>query len=228
MWCIISTFSGLCKFYQKPVAKIAKRLGYSESNILILEGKELELQKKYPSVYQSLLTCSQNKDKRTYLEYAKDLVSAWTFEDYLVEKFRLLGEDLRLAGADKERKILVNAKTSSSSDTVYVYDNYRLKVEIVNDYTGFWYKAKKIHLRNHKYEHLKQENSVLVGVDTVNKKYIIIDFSLPNLNIKKIEAHKPFGGKQASEIDLESISFKDFQAVNIAQDLKQIIKNRKG
>lgn len=64
--------------------KKAKDLNYSESNTLILAGDEQTLKTKYPVVYANLLSYGHNKDGRTYMEYAQDLVASWIFEDDLM------------------------------------------------------------------------------------------------------------------------------------------------
>ena len=85
----------------------AKELGYKEENILILKGQENELKSQYSECYDNIQSCRHNRDTRTPMEYAQDLVASWIFEDYIVKKIQenpLL--EILLAGADKKREIL--------------------------------------------------------------------------------------------------------------------------
>ena len=112
------TYKELSNFFEMRLELLAKKLNYSESNILVLEGNEEELKNLYPDVYANILSCVHNRDGRSPMEYARDLVSSWIFEDYMVQKFNSLGYKLYLSGKDKERVILSHSRVGSDSDVI--------------------------------------------------------------------------------------------------------------
>ena len=101
---------------------IAKSLNYPESSITVLQGNLVGLKAKFPQIHSNLLSCRHNKDKRTPLEYGKDLVASWFFEDYLMEELTNAGLSIAASGADKDREILPNLIVLSSSDCEVTYN----------------------------------------------------------------------------------------------------------
>ena len=211
-------YCGLTKFFNESLVDIAKQLNYSNSNIIILEGKEIELKNNYPDVYKNILTCVHNRDNRTPFEYARDLVSSWVFEDYLISLLNENGLSTRHAGNDKKRVILSSRNIGSESDTILTFNSKDYHVEIVNDYTGFWKKTGKLHLRDSKYEKLKQENSHLLAFSIKDKLFAIIHIGNEN-DTKFIAFHWPFH-KPAYEIKLSN-KFVEFTPENLVKCLKE-------
>lgn len=220
------TYRELSKFFAMPLENLAKKLNYSESNILILEGNEEKLKTLYPDVYQNILSCVHNRDGRTPMEYARDLVSSWIFEDYMVQKFNSLGYNLYLSGRDKERVILSHSKVGSDSDVIFEYDNDKLNIEIMNDYSNYWEKHNTLDLRDNKFKKLLQTKSVLLAVSLINKKYSIITIN-KELEYRYIPSHQPYGGKPAYQIDLSCIEFYNFKIFDIIEKLKEVMKRKK-
>lgn len=73
--------------------------------------------------------------------------------------------DIQLSGADRTRVILPNRKTSATSDYLIRTNNgYEITMELVNDYTGFWYRNHKLHLRDNKYLQLQRNHSLLLAI----------------------------------------------------------------
>lgn len=220
------TYQELSKFFKMPLENLAKKLNYSESNILVLEGNEEKLKTLYPNVYENILSCMHNRDNRSPIEYARDLVSSWIFEDYMVRKFNSLGYDLYLSGKDKERVILANSKVGSDCDVIFEYDNFKLNVEIMNDYSNYWEKYNTLDLRDNKFNKLLKTNSILLAISLINRTYSLISIN-ESLDYKYIPCHQPYGGKPAYQINLKSIKFYNFKIVDIIEDLKKIIKSKK-
>lgn len=204
----------LTNFFNRNLENFAaKSLHYSEELILILQMNETRLKNEYPDVWENIISCVANMDERSPMEYARDVVSSWIFEDYFVKKVNSLkipNLKIELSGGDKERKFLNSKKVSSSADTKIYYNGQSCKVEIVNDYTGYWKKTKMLHLRNHKFESLKKEHALLLGVDIVNKKYVLLDVNDENISTVHIDSHKAYGGKEAEQINLSDNDFHKF------------------
>ena len=199
----MGTYAALCKYYDKPLWEIARDLEYASSNIHILKGEESIIKEKYPDVYHNLLSCTHNKDKRTVIEYAQDLVASWIFEDTLILDLQNIGLKIERAGADRNRKILPNSKVSAASDTKVFVNQKEIHLEIMCDYTGFWAREKKADLRDDKYASLKNEEALFLGFDIRNKQYLLIDFTQP-VEAMYVPSHFPYGGKPAYSIKLKN------------------------
>lgn len=211
----MGAYEGLTRFFHGDLCDLAARLEYSAENLCVLRGDAAELQRRFPETYENILSCEHNKDKRNPLEYAKDIVASWLFEDYLVAKVRREGRCLRLVGGDRERKLLPNSRVSSSSDCVYGTGKQELSVEIMNSYTSFWQTNRCLHLRDHKYQQLCRERGALLCIDTQNCSYGIVDFTQEKPPAKYIESHRPYGGKSAYELSLLSVTFCQFLVRNV-------------
>lgn len=128
------------------------------------------------------------RDKRTSLEYACDLIVGWLIEDCTVEILNKLGYNTSLNSADKHRKILLSP-TADSDLKVYL-DGKDILIEQVNDFTGYWKKTLHVPLRDNKYNNLKNENSLLFGIDYVNELFFILN--VPETEANYIPYHRPF------------------------------------
>jgi hypothetical protein len=199
----------------------AKKLNYPEENLLVLEGKEEEMYKKFPEIKIHLNSCLHNRDKRSMFEYAEDLVYSWLMEDYLfdhLKKYFILVH----SGGDKERKIKPCIRITSESDFKIEYNGEKVALEISNDYTGLFYNRKICNLRDNKFLKLKENTNLtlMLGIDIINRYFFIInlqDFS----EFKKIDSHYPFGGKPAYELDLKNVNFYPFNIEEIAVEIKR-------
>lgn len=213
------------KFFDDKIINIAKKLNYDEDNIIILESDEEKLYKKYPDTYQNLKSCSHNRDSRSMMEYAQDIICSWVFEDYLLLNLKLNGFDIELNGRDKNRKLLKSNKVSASSDYIVKYNNKNGYVELANDYKGYWKKTRKCDLRDDKYIHLKNmlkdhDFSFLLGIDFLNMQFFIIDINNKNINVNYSNFHRAYK-KPVYTIDLKNISYHNF---NFDLIIKEIIK----
>ncbi len=214
-------------FFGEDIVDIAKKMNYLEENILVLEDKFETIEKDFPDVHKAILSCNHNKDSRTINAYAQDLIGSWIFEDYLLYKLVESGLKIKLSGADQERKLLYNKKVSAGSDYYVEGENNNGYLELMNDYTGFWEKAKKGHLRDSKYnsmlnkvgEHCK---SLFLGIDMKNMKYFLIDISKAS-NVKRIEFHYAFR-KPAYEVDLSKVYFEKIDFKKMADDINKILE----
>lgn len=198
----MGAYNGLSELWGDKLIEYAVKLGYHESNLLILEGNSNSLKSKYPEIYRNLLSCAHHADKRTFIQYGQDLVSSWVFEDLFLRLMNCDGFAIKRAGADQERMILPSHDTSASSD--YIISNSSgktLLLELVNDYTGFWHRTETLHLRDNKYLQLKDNKAILVAVSISggDSSYALFDFS-KQINARYISSHRPYGYKPAYEI----------------------------
>ena len=189
----------------KSKVKLAKEFVLSNLNITV---KELLILKKWDEDIELCMNIlddsvtSENKkyiesvlgyahhrrDKRSSLEYACDLIVGWVIEDCTVEILNKLGYDTSLNSADKHRKILLSP-TADSDLKVYI-NRKDVLIEQVNDFTGYWKKTLHVPLRDNKYINLKNENSLLFGIDYVNELFFILN--VPETEANYIPFHRPF------------------------------------
>ena len=213
------------EFFDDTMINIAKKMGYSEDNILILEDNIDKLKTDYSDVYDNLKSCKHNRDSRTEIEYAQDLICSWIFEDYLILNLKLYGLEVKLCGTDHERKILQSSLVSSKSDMfVKGSNNNKIYIELVNDYRGYWLKYSKIDLRDDKYLHIKSlskgvDKSFLLGVDFYNKKFFLFDVN-KNQNVKYEAFHYAYK-KPVYTISLKNIVYYDFSFEKICNEIKK-------
>lgn len=214
-------------FFDETMINIAKQMGYSEENIIILENDEEKLKSDYKDVYDNLKSCRHNRDGRTEIEYAPDLICSWIFEDYLIYNLKLSGLNVKLSGVDFERKILRSSSVSSKSDLIIRGPKNNIYIEVANDYKGYWAKNKKVDLRDDKYLHIKNlayENnkSFLLGIDFCNKKFFLFDVN-NNEDVKYEPFHYAYR-KPAYSINLKNVEYYDFSFEKICSEIKKYLE----
>lgn len=204
------------------LVSVATKLGYPESSICVLRGNIDLLAAEYPETYKNLMSCRHNRDNRTPIEYGQDLVASWIYEDSLMAELKKCGLEIVGAGADKNREILANAKVSAASDCCVSSGESSRKLEIMNDYKGYWSKYNRIDLRDDKFNKLERENSIFLGVVPQEKKYIIIDFG-KKVEAKFIPSHYPYGYKPVYQIAITRDQLKVLDFNEIAQETACIL-----
>ena len=218
----MGAFTELSKFFSKGIVNQAQTMGYSEDNILILLGDLSALQRRFPKTYQNLMSCSYHRDRRTPIEYGQDLVASWLFEDSLVQSLSNCGLEVSLSGADCNREILYNANVSSNSDCLITFNGISVQLEIMCDYKGYWERAKRIDLRDGKYQKLCNTRSLFLGVSIPTTSYILLDFG-GNVTANYIPSHFPYGGKPAYSVPVSSNAFRHLDIIALAERIKQLI-----
>ena len=219
----MGAFSGLSNYLEHPLTDYAIQFGYDDANIVILEGDSNRPQTEHLMVYQNLLSCRHHSDRRTPIEYGQDLVASWVFEDFFLHSMQEEGINIRLSGADRKRTILPNQRTSTSSDYIIRNNNdEEYFAELVNDYTGYWYRYQKLHLRDNKYLQLQRRHSLLLALALTisTQKFAVFDFR-QDIPAVYIPSHRPFGHKPAYELNISQEMLHDFSIENIKHQLQE-------
>lgn len=216
------------KFFDRDIIDIATELNYSDDNILILKADDSSLQDKYPETYKNLISCTHNRDNRSPIMYAQDLICSWIFEDYLLSELEKCGLKIELSGNDKERKILNSRKVSANSDYMVTINNKKAFIELANDYKGYWKRKKICDLRDDKFKHIQDMSadtdfSLLLGIDFFNNMFFVIDVKNPNVKITYSEYHFAYH-KPAYSIDLSDVTYYNFDFLEIAKVIKTIME----
>ena len=217
----MGAYQNMLDLYPDLIEK-AKSFRYPQSSICILEGDEDKLKRFFPEAYANLMSCNHHRDRRTPMEYGRDLVASWLFEDYLMENLKEQGIAIFGAGADKNREVLPNAKVSSSSDCLVGFNGRERLLELMSDYTGYWAKYKRMELRDAKFTKMQESKSLFLGVSTVDKKYLLLDMA-EDFDYKFIPAYFLYGGKPAYSIKLSPCLLRDLDFAQIAADIKMMI-----
>ena len=200
---------------------LAKKLNYPASSICVLSGDIDALQRDYPNIYKNLLSCSHNKDSRSYILYGQDLVASWLYEDYLMHELKMAGLNIVGAGADKNREILPNVKVSTDSDCQVSYKGKERGLELMNDHKGFWKKTHTCHLRDNKYQKIVKSHSIFLGVSTLDNTYLLFD-DITTVPSEYIPFHR-FWHKPAQELKLKADDLKAIDYKVIAQRIKGML-----
>lgn len=218
----MGAYTQYSKMFRNGIIAKAEELGYSAANICILKGDIHTLKAYHPHTYSNLISCRHNRDARTPIEYGRDLVASWIFEDSLVQKLSEGGLTSTLAGADRNREVLPTTKVSASSDCRISNAEKSRYLEIMSDYTGWWERTGHIDLRDSKYKKLQNEDALFLGVCTLSNKFILLDFTA-NLGATYIPAHIPYGGKPAYSIPVKKDALKSFRIPTLIDDLRRLI-----
>jgi len=222
-----NAFDGLNQYFERGVLEQAKRYNYSEPNILILKNNlayDFELKWKYPQICENIFSCSKQSDKREPLDFARDIVAGWVFEDYIMQMMRSEVFAVKLGGADKEREILPANKVTYRSDFVLKYQKKSYKLELMTNYTGYWSNCGRFHLRCDKYKDLVEEKCFLLGVCIVSNRFLLIDFDEAPKS-KRIE-HLVWK-KPAQEIEIcDSVLFYNLTSEEIVGQLQKHLDGR--
>lgn len=201
----MGAYTFLSGFFPSSLVERAKQAGYDDDNILILQGDEVSLKTDHRQTYNNILSCIHNRDSRLPMEYARDLVASWLFEDFLIEMINESGMQAHSNGADKQRKILPGSKVLAKSDIIVSYGGKEKQLELMNDYKGYWQKYGRIDLRDDKYLELVKTTSLFLGISLANSgslhNYILLDFS-QEIPATYIPSHRPYGGKPAYSIQV--------------------------
>lgn len=219
----MGAYSSLVHAFGVPIEEYARRQGYHESNLMILRGDLEGLRSSYPQIYGNLMSCRHHSDRRTPLEYGRDLVASWLLEDHFLMLMNGSSRfTVRLSGNDSKRLILKDTGVSTTSDFLLEAGDRKIPIELMNDYTGFWARTQRLHLRDNKYQSLCRSKSLLLAASIPTMQYALFDFG-SEIPAKYIPNHPPYGNKPAYELSLSSGIFKSLQRQTLLGDLNGLV-----
>lgn len=186
------------------VYKEAEKLNFGQVNLAILAGDMEYVKVNAPETYQNVMSCSHQADARSPFVYVRDIVASWVYEENVRNVLTArCGFDVELTGADKGRTILPTSKVSNSADFIWHRtDGPDRSIELVCDYSGFWSQKCVMHLRDNKYIHLTESESILLGIDCKNHMFYLIDFAKGKIHAQYLPHHHAYGDKPAYAIEL--------------------------
>lgn len=210
--------------FRSDIVEIAKKYKYAEENILILQNDITKLKEKFPVTYKVIEECEHRRDSRTAISFFQDLICSWLFEDIVLLNLKKEGLDISLDGCSA-RKIMPDKDITAESDFILQYNGLSYHIELVQDYTGFWKREKLCDLRDNKINKIKEQNSILLGIDMINKKFFI--YSNANIeNQGKFVKYHPIFKKSAFRLNLNSFSFEKLTWKNVANKILSTIDDK--
>lgn len=113
---------------------------------------------------------THNKDNRTPLQYATDLIIGWLSEDAILTALNNNGWNATPTGSDKNRDFLTKDTITHTADI----QTRKGTLELIFDYTNHWSQADKLDLRDNKKTHLQNNNITLMGIAPRSGKGLLI------------------------------------------------------
>lgn len=205
-------------FNNMDLLKFLSSRNWKENNELCLRIINDSLYKEDIDYLNQKLNLFHLKDKRTPQEYACDLILGWVIEDAVYDLLKEIGAEPKLESGDKLREFL--RRPAASPDLKIRTGNSFVKLELVEDFTGYWKKNERIELRDNKYDNIKKEHGIILGLDFKEKRFFLLPAE--NSEAKKIESHWPYGGKPAYSINLEKVNWFDLK--NMRPILTELFK----
>lgn len=108
----------------------------------------------------SVCNIDHNRDNRTPLQYATDLIIGWLSEDAVLSTLNNYGWFATLSGQDAQRNFLPHSSINHTADIEIPDGN----IELVFDYTNHWARNNTLDLRDNKLQHLKDTETALLGI----------------------------------------------------------------
>jgi hypothetical protein len=133
------------------------------------------------------------RDRRTPLEYGCDLVLGWGMEDCIVDFLPRFGVEIDLVGCDSDREFLGRFEVSTDSDAEVGFGGVSRKLELVFDQTGYWSRNGSAEFRDSKFEKIKNEGFLVLGVSVLDATGFVYDSESPlSPKARYIKKHAPW------------------------------------
>ena len=224
----MGAFVALKDYFGKPLVEMARDFGYDESNILILKGDKEELKSRFPDIYGSLDSKRHESGGRDPIDYGRNIVASWLFEDYLLENLKNDSFTISLAGADKNRLILPPGKTSAKSDyVIQMRDGRKMSIELATDFSDYMYRVHKLDLRDNKFYKIKKEKGLLLAIAISGNanRFALIDFRR-FIPMKASKNHEDFDNKDVKTINVERDALHAFSFENVINKIIEVMNQK--
>ena len=136
-----------------------------------------ELSEETSEYLQKMCDLAHLRDTRTPQEYGIDLILGWLIEDAVLYLLKKKGKKAILSGHDRFREFLPARKISTQPDIRVRFNCGERMLEVFSDWKGTWHKANHADLRDNKYNKLKEEKAIMVGIAPTTSEGFLIDFA---------------------------------------------------
>ena len=134
----MGAYEGLSKYFPNGMINKANELGYGEFLILVLKGDVETLCKKYNSLWNNLKECKYQMDNRDPIEFGRDIIASWMFEDCVVGALKSSGLKMSYGKDYPTRKRFVSRVDKLDTSVTIDAPNHNFQLEIRCDYVGAW------------------------------------------------------------------------------------------
>lgn len=152
-----------------------------------------------------------HRNWRTLREYASELILGWILQDLTREILRRKGFEVHRTGTDASRELLKGSLVKEEPDLQLITPKDIWHLDLITDYpkknyVSFWKKHKRCHLRDKKFERLKEQikpghRAGIIGIVVVSAEYFALEIKEDTPAIR-IESHWAYGRKPAYELRL--------------------------
>lgn len=140
---------------------------------LATQALNLKMDKFHSSRLEQLCNIKFNRDNRTEVEYAIDLIYGWFVEDLISEYLQGKGFKVQLSGVDREREFLSSGQIKSDLDLHVSRGGKTRYFDVYFDSQNYWEKNNKMDVRESKWNTIMKENASIICVS--NAGFAIID-----------------------------------------------------
>jgi hypothetical protein len=215
----MGAYEGLSRYFPEGIVNKAHKLGYGEVFISILKGDEDILEQKYNSVWNNLKECKYSMEGRTPIEYGRDIISAWIFEDCVVGTLKSHGINVSYGKDYLTRKRFTIRPDKFDTTVTITSGNNKYSLELRCDYVGAWEETNTVYFPISKYRKMKKANSILLGFSTLDNKLILLG-SKDIKNAKYIKSYAPFGGRPVYGIPIPESAVHTFSKTTMTKEIK--------
>lgn len=219
------------KYSSDEIIRFMQEFNYLDENYYVISGDVETLIKKNPQLFEKSESIEGRQDYRKRLHYYLDLVSGWIFEDIELREMRkAFNSDIsiELNGTDKERRI--NVKPDNKADFIISYKGIKtIAAEYQISHSGYSYYENMIDLRNHKRNHLIEQNGILIEKSSFytarrNREPLYAVIEPKDMLDYKTRENKYYGNKVVEYISCPKTAYSDFNSM--IQKITNIFQNQ--
>lgn len=215
----MGAYEGLSRYFNGGVLQKANELGYGEFLISVLKGDVETLERKYNSVWDTLKNCKHQIAGREPLDYGKDMIATWMFEDCVVGALRKSGLNISYGKDYLTRKKFTPRPDKLDTSVIITTSEGNFNLIIRCENTGAWTRTNTIILREPQYKKLKNKKTILMALSTVDNKLILLNHGDISEAIH-IDSYEPYDGKSVYSLILPNTAVRKFTIPTMVDEIR--------
>jgi hypothetical protein len=199
---------------------IAESFGYPREAVLAVADDQESFAKEFPDIIRSLDGNTGQLDDRRPWEFIHNIALSWITEDFVKHTLQEQGFDIEIFGDQKERDF-TRRNISGDPDFLIRMKWGRVFIEMIQSYTGYWWKHGRYDLRHNKLQKMKaladgDDKSLILGIDLINHRFFI-----HNLERKEalVQSMCNTFHKMTSRIEVKQEDFIDWDSKSLMLEL---------
>lgn len=158
------------------------KLNYDEDIIQVLLMTDEREITENRGLYSKLLTLTHNRDNRSILQFAQEIIGSWICEDFIkriLEKFNNV--KLIHNGSDANRTFQYANRVSSNSDFIIEFPNgVKRNLELQISLTDYYDRVPEVFIRDNKLQKMINNEALFLVVDLHSEYMYLWDFNTNN------------------------------------------------